>query len=206
MDIPSIDSFPHNQVIAKSKINVNDLDDDIKVMMADFNKRYSGYKLKWSEANSKVLMATSNVLCQKIVDYYVEDEDQNVDINPASDLTPKDIKDIVKDIKDANDPAPAPAADPKPKAGDPAPGANPAPNPAPAANPDPIVPPADEEPKNKNEKILHDLFKAGTTSVTRNELSLLGLNMELVSIRGGKVGKYELKKEPSELTYKLSKI
>jgi ribosomal protein L12E/L44/L45/RPP1/RPP2 len=194
--VPALESFPHNQIIAKSKINVAELDEDIKTMIADFIRRYQGYKLKWNETSERTLMATSNVICQNIYDYYVDKEDQEVVITTATELNPVEIKEVIKDIKDANEPAPAPAPNP----------ATPAPAAESTPKTDPIPTPADEAPKNKDEKILHDLFTGGTTGITRSELSKAGFDTELVSIRGGRVGKYELRKEPSELTYKLSKI
>lgn len=196
--VPSLESFPHNQIIAKSKINVAELDEDIKTMIADFIKRYQGYKLKWNEASERTLMATSNIISQNIYDYYVDKEEQEVVITPSTELNPVEIKEVIKDIKEANEPAPTPAIPATPA-------------PAPAATEslpktDPIVVSTNEVPKNKDEKILHDLFTAGTINITRGELSKAGFDTELVSIRGGRVGGYELRKEPSELAYKLSKV
>jgi hypothetical protein len=200
---PALESFPHYQIVAKAKVNMADLDDDLKNMIADFIKRYHGFKLKWNEASERILMSTSNVITQNIVDYYVEDENQKVDIKPTSELTGEEIKEIVKEVKEgikAEDNPPAPANEPP----------APAPVNPPAGNPPAPAPPApaagEEAPKNKNEKILHDLFTEGKTEVTKAMLSPLGFDTDLISIRGGKVGKYQLKKEPSEPTYKLTKI
>lgn len=206
--ITPIDDFPHNQIIKGCKINVAEFDDNLRIAIADFIKRHGAYKLKGSEATLKVLTATSNIISQNIVDYYVDDEKQKVEITPSTELTPVEVKEVIKEVKEAikeenEPPVIAPVVSPvnppvsktEPKPGDPAPAATPAP------------PAAAEEFKNKNEKILHDFFTAGKVdNISKVELAKAGFDTSLASIRGCKVGKYELKKEFSDPFYTLKKV
>ncbi|MCS6796242.1 MAG: hypothetical protein RMJ97_11355 [Raineya sp.] len=67
----------------------------------------------------------------------------------------------------------------------------------------------DYQPKDKNEKILHELYKKGVEYVAKWELKELGFDTGFFSnltIRGGKFGKYELKKAPSEKVFRLYKV
>ncbi len=207
--IPPIEDFPHNQIIKGSKINVQELEDDLRTMIADFIRRYNGYKIKGTADSLKVLMATSNIITQNIVDYYVDEDKQKVDITPAADLTPVEVKEVIKEVKEAIVEEKEELKIESEKLKNPAPAAAPAgtpPNP-PAAGTEPPAPAPAEEFKNKNEKILHDLFTAGKVSdISKAELAKAGFDTSLASIRGCKVGRYQLQKEFSEPFYKLTKV
>ncbi|MCU0438814.1 MAG: hypothetical protein MUC49_13015 [Raineya sp.] len=62
------------------------------------------------------------------------------------------------------------------------------------------------KPKTRSESVLHELYLKGVEYITRSELKKLGFNAGLfgnLSVRGGKYGRYELVKTPSEKVYKL---
>jgi hypothetical protein len=210
MSYIQLDQFPHNQLIARTKKNVSDFDNNLKVVITSFNKKHNGYKLKATPAQEEELMALSHIITQNIYDYYVDEEDQNVDIKPGEEITPTEIKEIASDIKDADkEEKPAPVTPPVQVAPvDPAP-ADPKPldPPAPAAPEQKPAPTGEPEPTNKNEKALYLLLKEGVSSgITKAMLKAKGFNTDIASIRGCKVGGYRLFKEFSDTTYNLEKV
>lgn len=213
-EILPIDKFPHNQIIKGSNIQVSDLDDDLRLLLTDFTKRYNGYKMKPKEDMFKVLMATSNIISQNLYDYYVDKQDQDVKITPEKELTPKEVKEVIEDIKEtANEPADNSTAHTGAQSGNANDGNGgqtpPAPEPVEPA-PNPIPEPEPEKFYNDNEKAMHLLFKEGKTEgITKAMLKEKGFDTSMfgpLSARGCKVGKYHLYKEPSESNYKLKQL
>lgn len=219
MALLAVGDYPHNIIIEDSKISVSDLSDDIRIAIQDFIKRHRGYSLKEGQDSGRVLMAYSNLIAQRIYDYYVDDKDQSVEIEGGEAPSKKEIKEIVKDIKESEQEeeeveAPKPAETPivestvivttaesiigpAPAAADPAP--TPEPEPAPV-----VIP------TSRNEKALFDLFSANISeNITTDMLKEKGFNTGTtgpLSIRGCKVGDYRLSKDFSEKVYKLSKV
>ncbi len=202
--------FAHNQLITESKVSVADFDDNLKLVITDFNKKYNTYAKLKKEEFLPSLHALSAVIMQNIYDYYVDKGDQEVSLgaNPTKTEIKKAAKDIKDEIADPTpDPAPAPKpanpAAPKPivtrKPKDPAPTPDPAPAPAPI--------PQDPEPTNKNEKALFLLIKGGITeNITKAMLKENGFDTGAwgpLGITGCRVGKYTLSKGFSDTTYKL---
>jgi hypothetical protein len=193
MDNMTADQFLHNQVITGAKLNVSDFDTNLKTVITDFNKRLNAFNMKPTDAGLLSLQAQSRLIAQHIYDYYVDKDDQTADfMNTAT--TKVEIKEAIKEIKEeSKDPKP----EPKPTD----------PNPAPIEPPAPPAPPAEEEPKNKNEKALHSLFSKGVKEgITKAMLKAEGFDTELASIRGCRVGKYNLHKSFSDTTYRLERI
>lgn len=195
------DQFPHNKVLSGTKVKLNDLDDNLKKVITLFNQKHNGYKLNPSEKSEGELMALSTIVTQHIYDYYIDEEDQEVEIKgPVA--TPAEVKAIVEEIKEEEKKPDAPVVEPTPE---PIPDSTPTPEPA-TPTPQPVQVP-DIEPANRNEKALYLLFKEGVTSgITRSMLKEKGFDTDLASIRGCKIGSYKLYKEFSDTTYNLDKI
>lgn len=205
MSFVPVENFPHNQIIASAKIKISDLDDNLKTTITAFNRKHNGYKMKPTENTEKELFALSNIISQNIVDYYVDDEDQTVDIN-ANPITPADIKEIVKDIKEAGTPDPVVVPPTTTPAAEPIISKLPDVEP-PTPTPELTKPVEDPEPTNKNEKALFLLFKEGVTSgITKSMLKAKGFDTDHASIRGCRIGAYHLYKEFSETEYNLKKV
>ncbi len=202
----TLEQFPHNHLIAAKKIGLSSLDEDLRIILTDFNKRYNGYLMKKNPDTLKVLLAHSNKITQELYDYYVEPEEQKVDISPNKPITGQDIKNIVKDIKDneaidngeliidnskkqpINTPAPVVKSEEKKET---------------------LTPAQDDfKPSGKNEAALHELYKAKRTEgISRKELSESGFDISTwgpLGVRGCKVGRYRLSKEFSDTLFKLS--
>lgn len=211
-EIAPIEKFPHVQLIEKAKINTAELDNNLRVSLADFNKRYTGYKLKGSEDALNNLMAFSNLLFQNIYDYYVDPTDQNVALNPTKEITPTEIKEAATEIKEEikeekQDSVPVSTSDPAPAAT-----LNPVATTSSTAvlNPTPTIEPVKEEniPTNKNEKALYDLHKSGTVEgITIQMLKDAGFNTGFsgpLGVTGTSwIGNFKLQKSLSDRAYKL---
>ncbi len=211
IEITSINDFPHSQIIAQAKINIPDLDSDIRILLTDFNKRYTGWKMKENPDGMKVLMAQSNLISQNIYDYYVDKQDQEVEIKNSEPISKKEVKEIVEEIKEEvkseqlivkSDNVP-PVSVVKEEITTPVAAASP------AADPLPPAAPIETEPTNKNEKALYNILKQKSEGITISDLRSAGFDtspLGPLGIRGCKVGKYKLHKEFSDHVFKLEKI
>jgi len=68
--------FPHIILINQSKIKIKALDTGIQALVDDFVKSYKGYQLKKSEKQLEVLKAKSEVLATHIYTFFVDEDDQ----------------------------------------------------------------------------------------------------------------------------------
>ncbi len=212
IEITSINDFPHSQIIAQAKINIPDLDSDIRILLTDFNKRYTGWKLKENPQGLEVLMAQSNMISQNIYDYYVDKGDQEVEITKDEIISKKEVKEIVEEIKEEkkidNGELIIDNKEKTPPVSVSKEGTTP-PADAPPATPLPPAPPTEVEPTNKNEKALYNILKQKAENITIADLRAAGFDtspLGPLGIRGCKVGKYKLHKEFSDHVFKLEKI
>ncbi len=200
MEILPISQFPHNELITESKINVSDFDENLRLVITDFNKKYDTYRRLKQENLLITLKALSTIIMQNIYDYYVDKTDQDVKI--GAEPTKKVIKEVAKDIKEeikgegkTPEPVKEPVATP--------------PVIAPPVIP-PVVPPVvveETEPTNKNELALFLLIKEKKTeAITIAMLKEKGFDVSSwgpLSMRGCNVGKYILYKRFSDTTFSL---
>jgi hypothetical protein len=197
-----IENFPHNQIIKKASVKVEELDEDLRILIASFTKKYNGYRLKESPSALREIEAFSNIIAQHIYDYHVDKEDQGIKIDKDEPITKEEIKEIVEEIREEKKPEPVVAPVPDKDL-------TPDPEPAQKPEPEPIEPliQEDPEPSNRNEKALYLLLKEDHTSgITRSMLKEKGFDLDKASIRGCRIGSYMLYKEFSETTYHLKKV
>ncbi len=205
IEITSINDFPHSQIIAQTKINIPDLDHDIRTTLTDFNKRYTFWSIKKNDqAKLETLLSLSNILSQSIYDYYVDKDNQEVEIKNSEPISKKEVKVIVEDIKEEKKIEDTPPVSvTKEEITPPAAAASP------AADPLPPAAPIETEPTNKNEKALYNILKQKAENITIADLRAAGFDtnpLGPLGIRGCKVGKYKLHKEFSDHVFKLEKI
>lgn len=203
-EILTLDQFPHNELIAESKIKVSDFDDNLKQVITDFNKKHQTYKSTKREDFLPSLKALSTLIMQNIYDYYVDKSDQEVKI--GDEPTKGEIKKVAKEIKEEIKDTPPGASDGKPE---PVPTPEPpTPTPTPQPVPTPTPEPTEEEPSNTNEKALFLLKKEGIVEgITKAMLKEKGFDTGAwgpLGITGCRVGKYVLYKGFSDSTFKLS--
>lgn len=200
-----IDEYPHQALMKKAGLKIEDLDTDLQTVIKDFDERKRFAK---NEGTMTKLSAHSALITQAIYDYYVDDEEQSVVINeePTATQVDKIADEIKEEIKEDTTPIETPTG----PTGDSAP-VTPAPEQAESSGSDlgnetPTAPEQTPEPSKPDltpvqlatgdEGVIESLYTQGkTTMVTRKELKAAGLNTGMfgkLGATGAYYGKYKV--------------
>lgn len=212
-DYKKLEEFDHIVLLKATNIKINELSQDIKNVIADFESKFKRYRMQKEESQLKVLDSYSKVIAQHIVDYFVEDEEQTpsatiieqvADVKNA--IEEKDEKKEIALIVDAHtDPNKAqstPMAPPAPPVAPPVvtPPTHPTPVNPPIPSPAPVYADSDDV-------VLAKLMEEGKTEVTKKELVAAGFKTGMFSklTYNGATTKFFILKKIKEDVYSLSK-
>jgi hypothetical protein len=186
-----MDKLPHEILIEKAKIDVSTLPKEIQDSIALLKSALIGAKARRDNTRIEQIKANSEIISRHIYDYYVDEEDQNVDdagVSPVS--AAADIIEAAEENKSSGTQVPVAGS----KDATVKPVANVIATVKPVENP-----PAElkvDEPRNQNERALANLVAKGiVTNVSKTILRQHGFDTGFtgpLSFSGCRCGKYSL--------------
>jgi hypothetical protein len=176
-----MDKLPHQILIEKAKIDVSALPSEIKESISFVEGAFKGAKLRKEDARMAQIRSNSEIISRHIYDYYVDEEDQNVDDAGTSPVSA--AADIIEASEENQNTSPKVQVDGDQDA-----------TVKPSADDNANI--AVDAPRNPNERALANLVSKGlVTNVSKTILRQHGFDTGLMgplSFSGCRVGKYSL--------------